>query len=414
MGTRKDNRGRALRQGEYYRPKQNLYAYSYLDVLGKRRWLYSSTLRGLRELEKDLNRDKADGIDSYGSAHMTVDDLFNRYIGIKNNIRDTTDSNYQYMYDHYVKETFGKKRVVDIKYSDVIQFYNLLVDDYHLKLSTVDNIHTILRPAFELAIRDDLIRKNPADGAMVELRKARGNDAAERKALTRNEQKWLMDYVKNSPVYFHYWPIFTTMLWTGMRVGECIGLRWSDVDLDAGLISVNHTIVHYTETLKNGDRKYTAHVHRPKTAKGTRTVPILDPVREAFQILKEEEKEYGCNTSKIDGMSGFIFSNRFGQVPNYTSLNCAIKRIVASYNNEEDLKAKSEGRDPHFLPNISCHIFRHTFATRLCENTSNLKVIESVMGHSDIKTTMNIYASASEEVNKETFDHLNSELQDMF
>lgn len=414
METRKDPRGRTLNKGEYYRPIIKMYAYSYLDVLGKRRWVYSSTLRGLRELEEDLNRDTADGIDSYGSSHMTLNDLFNRYMGLKKNIRDTTGSNYQYMYDRFVRDTFGKKKVVDIRYSDVIQFYNLLVDKYNLKLSTIDNIHTLLHPAFDLAIRDDLIRKNPTEGAMAELRKAHADDAGVRKALTKKQQKSIMDYTKNHPVYFHYWPVFTTMLWTGMRVGECVGLRWSDVDLDKGLISVNHTIVQCTETKADGSRVFAMHVHRPKTKSGIRMVPILDPVREALKVQKEEEDEYGCNTSNIDGMRGFIFSNRFGQVPTGSTLNRAIKRIVASYNHEEELRAKKEGREPEYMPDFSCHIFRHTFATRICESTSNLKVIESIMGHSDIQTTMNIYADATQEENQETFDKINTQLRNIF
>ena len=108
----------------------------------------------------------------------------------------------------------------------------------------------------------------------------------------------------------------------------------------------------------------------------------------------------------VDGMSNFIFLNRFGGPHNPASINRAIKRIVAAHNAEEEILAKKEKREPVMIPNFSCHIFRHTFASRFCENETNIKVIQEIMGHADVSTTMNIYAEVNKEVTRESLEKL--------
>ena len=96
------------------------------------------------------------------------------------------------------------------------------------------------------------------------------------------------------------------------------------------------------------------------------------------------------------------------------SLNNAIKRITADYNAEEEIEAKREGRIALMLPHFSCHHLRHTFASRLCEAETNLKVIQSIMGHKDIETTMDVYAECTERQKKETFETLAAKLDKLF
>ena len=105
-------------------------------------------------------------------------------------------------------------------------------------------------------------------------------------------------------------------------------------------------------------------------------------------------------------MSGFKFNHRFGNVLHQQGLNAAIRRISADYNHEEQIKAAKEKREPLILPHFSCHHLRHTFATRCCENETNLKVIQSVMGHANIETTMDIYAEATERKKQESMKKL--------
>ena len=109
-------------------------------------------------------------------------------------------------------------------------------------------------------------------------------------------------------------------------------------------------------------------------------------------------------------MTGFIFCNRFGNVPNPQSVNRAIKRIIADYNAGEEVEAKKQHREVVLLPDFSAHHLRHTFCTRLCEKETNLKVIQSVMGHKDIQTTMDVYAEATEQKKQESFERLAAKL----
>ncbi len=405
--TRKDLRGRTLHKGEMQRSSDKRYAYSYKDPLGRRKYIYAYDLATLREKEKQLMKDQLDGLDTYVAGKATVNFVFDRYMSIKTNLRETTRSNYKYMYDRFIRETFGQKKIAEVKYSDVYQFYQYLLEKEDIQINTLETIHTLLHPTFQLAVRDEIIRANPSDGIMAEIKKRSDSKTGVRHALTIEQQRAFMDFVANHPTFCHWWAMFAVLLGTGCRIGEALGLRWEDLDFDNGVISINHSVVYYPV---GDNRSSILHVSETKTEEGNRTIPMLDTVRDAFEMIAEEQEETGRNETVIDGMTGFVFKNRFGNVPNPQSVNRAIKRIIAEYNSIEEVQAKKEKREPVMLPNFSAHHLRHTFCTRLCENESNLKIIQSVMGHRDIQTTMNIYAEATEDKKRESFERLSAKL----
>ena len=405
--TRKDLRGRSLRKGEVQRASDKRYMYTYTDPLGRRKFIYANDLTQLREKEEKLLKDQLDGLDIYVAGKATLNETFDRYISTKYNLRESTRSSYLYTYDHYVRETFGLKRIAEIKYSDVLQFYYHLLNQQGISLGTLDSVHCLLHPTFQLAVRDEIIRKNPTDGVMKEISRESGKNRGVRHALTIEQQRCFMEYIANHPIYYHWWPMFTILLGTGCRIGEALGLRWQDLDFENRVISINHSLVYYPA---NGSNKCVLRVSLPKTDAGIRTIPMLDIVKDAFEMLYEEQKENGFNETEIDGMTGFIFCNRFGSVPNPQTVNHTIKRIANNYNADEVVRARKEHRDPIILPNFSCHHLRHTFCTRLCENETNLKVIQSIMGHKNIETTLDIYAEATEKKKQESFENLAAKL----
>lgn len=405
--TRKDLRGRSLRKGEVQRASDKRYMYTYTDPLGRRKFIYANDLTQLREKEEKLLKDQLDGLDIYVAGKATLNETFDRYISTKYNLRESTRSSYLYTYDHYVRDTFGLKRIAEIKYSDVLQFYYHLLNQQGISLGTLDSVHCLLHPTFQLAVRDEIIRKNPTDGVMKEISRESGKNRGIRHALTIEQQRCFMEYIANHPIYYHWWPMFTILLGTGCRIGEVLGLRWKDLDFEKRIISINHSLVYYPA---NGSNKCVLRVSLPKTDAGIRTIPMLDIVKDAFEMLYEEQKENGFNETEIDGMTGFIFCNRFGSVPNPQTVNHTIKRIANNYNADEVVRAKKEHRDPIILPNFSCHHLRHTFCTRLCENERNLKVIQSIMGHKNIETTLDIYAEATEKKKQESFENLAAKL----
>ena len=373
---RKDIKGRNLRDGED-QMKDGRYRFRYYDKNGVRQVVYSwrlvSTDRApagkrdglsLREKEEAIERDRQDGIDGKRAAQVTLNDIFDLYMAGKHELKQSTRTNYNYMYKNYVSDSLGKKKIGSIKYSDIKAFYNSLIREKGFKPNSMEIINTILHPTFTLAVRDGYIRTNPTDGVMAEIKKSHNWEKPKRHALTIEEQEAFINYMSGSDIYRHWLPLFTVFLGTGCRVGEIIGLRWKDCDFESRTISINHNLVYRQQDSGNCEM----HITTPKTAAGCRTI-------------------------------------------NPQTINRAIERIYKAANEEEAAKAKAEHRKPLVIRHFSVHNLRHTFCTRFCENETNIKLIQDIMGHSDISTTMNIYAEATEAKKKEAFDNLEGKIK---
>lgn len=395
MAKRLDKERKVLRKGESQRAN-GVYDYRWTSRDGKRHSIYANTLEELREKEEQILKDKSDGI-KVEKASVTVNDVFELWCDLKRGLKDNTFQNYKYMYRQFVEPDFGKRRVSTLKKTDVKRFYNLLVDERGLQVNTVDSIHTVLHQVLDMAVDDCYIRINPSDNALKELKQSCNFEVKKRKALTIEEQKLFVNFLKNNRQYNHWYPIFAVMLGTGMRVGEATGLRWCDIDLKEKEVSVNHTLVYYNHA-ENGC--YFA-INTPKTEAGKRTIPMLDFVKDAFLQERKNNIANGvrCQVT-IDGYTDFIFVNRFGNAQHQGTLNKALRRIIRDCNDEVLLKGE---KNPVLLPPFSCHNLRHTFTTRLCEAGVNLKVIQDTLGHKDIETTMEIYAEATRDLKKKEY-----------
>ena len=260
---RKDKARTVLKTGEVQR-KNGTYQYSWMDGQLKRRFVYAKTLADLREKEKRIQKDKCDGIKTE-ARYTTVDDLYNLWQNLKRGLKNNTFENYKYIYSTFVGPSIGNRRVSTLRKSDVKKYYNYLVDERNLKASTIDNINTVLHQILQLAVDDDYIRKNPADNVLRELKKAHPFQTGEKKALTMKEQELFLDYLRTHPVYEHWYPIFAVMVGTGLRVGEATGLRWMDIDLEEGMIDVNHTLVYYDHRTEGSKRGCYFNVNSTKT-----------------------------------------------------------------------------------------------------------------------------------------------------
>ena len=389
-----------LRKGECYR-SDGRYSFRWCTRDGKRHYIYAKTLDELRRKEMELTVDQFDGIRT-DKQHTTVNDVFELWCELKRGLKDNTFQNYKYMYNNFVRNGFGKLRVSNVKKSDVKKFYNTLADEKILKIATIDTVHNILHQVFALAVDDNYIRQNPTENMLRELKQSHGFQVTKRKALTVPEQELFIRFLKTNAKYKHWYPVFATMLGTGMRVGEIVGLRWCDVDFENNLIDVNHTLVYYNKGDNNG---CSFAINTPKTKAGSRTIPMLETVKEAFLLEKAYQEEIGlsCN-AKVDGFTNFIFINRFGNVQHQGTLNKAIRRIIRDCNDAVLLKATDD--NPVLLPPYSCHSLRHTFTTRLCEEDVNVKVMQSVLGHADFSTTMDIYTDVTNDLKQKAFSAL--------
>lgn len=200
----------------------------------------------------------------------------------------------------------------------------------------------------------------------------------------------------------------TVFLGTGCRVGEIIGLRWDDCNFDNNTININHNTL-YRHYVDEGEMRF--HITTPKTKAGRRTIPMLSDVKNALLTEYNLQMDFGFCDEEVDGYTGFIFQNRYGGLLSPHDINRAIDRICNAYNKEETKKAATEKREPLLIRHFSVHNLRHTFCTRFCENETNLKVIQEIMGHADIETTMNIYAEATTEKKQESFANLEGKMK---
>lgn len=409
---RRDSKGRVLRNSESQRP-DGKYEFKYTDALGKRRSTYSWKLvatdklppgkrpcDALRDIEKRLARDIDDGIDARKAYKTTLNDYYEEYIATKYELKSTTRANYQYMYQKFVSNHIGSMKLVDIKYSDIKKFYIHLIKDLGLKPNTIENIHTLLHPVFAIAVRDGIVRVNPTDGALAEIKRSHNWETPKRHALTEQQQIRFVEFVSHSATYKRWMTLFTVMLGTGARIGEVSGLRWEDCDFDSNIIEINHNLVYKAPEFGQASE---SRITTPKTRAGVRIIPMFSEVKKALLVEYERQKIDGFNPLVIEGYTNFIFYNRFGQPLHGHAVNKVIDRIIKEANDEEVEQAQNEGREPVLLPHFSCHNLRHTFCTRLCEHEPNIKVVQEIMGHKNIETTMDVYNEATKEKKIETF-----------
>lgn len=396
---RKDKDRIVLKKGESQRPN-GTYDYRWTGRDGKRHVVYAKTLEELRAKEAEIEKDKHDGIKAE-ARYVTINDLFELWCQLKRGLKDNTFQNYKYMYNMFVRPNLGKARVSTVKKTDVKRFYNMLADERGLQASTIDSVHTVLHQVLDMAVDDAYLRVNPSNNVLKELKQSHAFKTEKRRGLTMPEQELLLDYLQRNHTYSHWYPIIAVMVGTGLRVGEVTGLRWCDIDLDEGIIDVNHTLVYYDHRNSEGKKGCYFNINTPKTKAGVRQVPMLDFVKEAFIQERDYQRanDIQCLVT-IDGYTDFIFVNRFGNTQHQGTLNKAIRRIIRDCNDEVLLK---EEDDPVLLPHFSCHSLRHTFTTRMCEAGVNVKVIQDALGHADISTTLNIYADVTKELKKNEF-----------
>ncbi len=373
---RKDAKGRILKDGESQR-KNGSYDFRYTDVHGKRRSVYAKTLEELREKEREIQRDLDDGID-YSAGTITVLDLMERYIAQKQSVRYNTKVGYTFVTNLMKKEDFGCRQIKNIKPSDGKALFIKLYNDGR-SYSTINSIRGVLRPAFEMAVEDDIIRRNPFSFRVVDVVP---NNAVTRKALTPQEKDKLLAYIQEDKCRRRYYDEVIILLGTGLRISELYGLTKSDIDFEQRRIRVSKQL---TRTRHMGSCEY--YVEKPKTESGERYIPILDnAVYQAFQRVIQGRRNPQIEYI-IDGYTGFLFLDKDGKPKVAGHLEHALKRIVDNYNKSHTDKLT-----------VSPHVLRHTFCTDMAAAGMDWKSLQYIMGHSDANTTMNIYAHSSYEM----------------
>ncbi len=392
--ARKDNKGRNLHTGESQR-KDGTYMYRYINTIdNKRQTVYANSLSELRQKEKQIQKDLDDDIMTDSAAKkLLVNTLFENYMETKE-LSENTRINYVNMWKNHARETIGNLKVVQLRSSHIKAFYAKMSRTGYSH-STIKLIHSILYPALEMAVDDDIIRKNPARNTLGDY----GEKMRKKEVLTLEQQKKLLEFVRESNVYNIYIPMLTLMLEVGLRCGELIGLTWSDVDLKKKEVFINHQLIY-----KNFGNGYGFHATTPKTEAGIRVIPLSEAAYKA--LLEQKKLNFALgkhSTENIDGYSDFIFLAKTGRPLMPSAVNNVIYNIIDTYNKEEFERAKKEHRKAEFLPKISVHNLRHTACTNMARQGMNIKVLQYIMGHAYSEVTMDVYNHIAdmEEVKKE-------------
>jgi integrase len=405
MARRKDLKGRVLKDGESQR-KNGMYQYRYQTESGKRHTIYSMSLTELRQKEDDIKNKIYNGLKT-NTNNITLNDVYQVYIDSRTELKQSTRGNYKYLYEKYVRNEIGFRKIASFKYSDMSRFYKHMLDEKGFKPHSLEALHSVLHPVFSMAVRDGYLRLNPTDGLIREIKKKRDWHMQKRHALTIEEQRKIIDFVTRKNYYRQWKNIIIVLLGTGLRISELCGLTWSDCDFENNVISVKRNLIYRVQ--ENGKAEF--HITTPKTSAGTRDIPMLTAVKAALLDEKEKQQELGFNETVVDGLSGFIFQTRDGNVTSQHNVTRALKRIVEKCNEEEKVLAERENREPQYVREFTAHNLRHTFCSRFCENEPNIKVIQEIMGHADISTTMDIYAEVTTAKKKAVFEELDNKIE---
>lgn len=367
MERRKDSKGRVLKKGESER-KDGRYQYRYNDVFGTRKTVYANGLNELRDLEKQIEKDIGDGID-YSKGQMTVYELVERYLSLKQGVRYNTRIGYNFVSNILRKEPFSRLKVSNVKMSDAQKWIIKMYNDGK-GYSTLASICGVVKPAFQMACNEDAIRKNPFDFKITDVVP---NNSKKREALTEDEQIEWLSFIKNDKTYCKYYDEFVVLLNTGMRVSEFCGLTSKDLDFNNRKINVDHQLVRE----RNG--KY--YVEKTKTQAGCRFIPMTNEVFQSLKRIIENRPKLKIEPF-VDGYTGFILVDKNGNPKIALHIENEIRWSLEKYK-------KLFPNKPPII--VTPHVLRHTFCTNMINAGMDAKKLQYLMGHSDVSTTLNIY-----------------------
>lgn len=368
---RKDHKGRILKTGESQR-KDLIYQYRYTDCRGERHTIYASTLQELRQKEKEIQHQIEDGMD-YAAGQITVIELLEKYISLKQGVRYNTQIGYQFVLNLVKKEDFGYRKISTIKVSDAKQWFVKLQRDGR-GYSTITSVRGVVKPAFQMACDEDAIRKNPF---LFNLRGVVVNDSVPRAALTDEQLAIWMSFIKTDKTYSKYYDEFLVLLETGMRVSEFCGLTRKDLDFRKRRIRVDHQLAR--------ERAGQYHIEKTKTDKGRRFIPMTDVVYDALKRMLERRPRVDVEPM-VDGYTNFIMLDKNGNPKVALHIENEMRWAMKKYK-------KLHPDSP--LPHITPHVFRHTFCTGYANDGMNIKDLQYLMGHSDASVTLNVYSHAN-------------------
>ncbi|MDU7030567.1 tyrosine-type recombinase/integrase [Robinsoniella peoriensis] len=367
-----------------------------VTVNGKRRTFYNRNLSNLRKTVNNVKYEADHGLNG-NYEKITLNDWQKiwRETYKVGHVKASTLEKYDKTYRTYIKEELGHLLLKDIKPALIQSFINQL-DNNGLSSSIIQLNRSLLSNMISFAVQEDLVLKNPC--CNLQIPKKTKNV---RRALSQDEQNKFLRECKLSSSYY---PVFFTALTTGMRINEILGLTWADISFKNSTISVNKTLV------LNEKSKFS--FQTPKTIKSKRIIPMNSELKKFLanhkinqNNLKAEHPER-WKPLDMEYANDLIFTTRSARPISSLNVNSGIKRIVNSMNNKENKLAKEESREAILIDAFTTHSLRHTFATRCFELRIDPKIVQELLGHSNISMTMNIYTHLTESAKRAAMEKI--------
>lgn len=361
---RRDNKGRILKTGESQR-KDLLYQYRYMDATGKRRTVYAPDLKTLREKEKEIEQTKQLGVD-YFKGSISLSKFLDHYLSTKRNIRSSTWSSYRYQANTIQRHPIATKSINQITILEVKQWMTDLYNNGY-SFGTIKNLKIFLKQAFDTAIEDNILLKNPFSFHINFI----PNNSVTKEALTDEQQQMLKNYFKDRIRCYPWYDIVVVLLGTGLRSGELCALTNNSIDFE------NRTI-HVEWQLRKDEITKKIVLVRPKSKAGIRLIPMTQDVYDSLKNMVSIKKD---SNVEVDGISGFLLLDRSGAPCCSQLLTEAFRAAIRSFNQAH----------PQHALNISLHTLRHTFCTNLISRGADIKMVQYLMGHASIDITLDVY-----------------------
>ena len=402
MQKRRDSKGRILRSNERQR-KDGSYEYRYVGPDGRKKSVYSWRLvetdvtpagkhdrPSLRSQEAELQLATLEGTWISG-GDMTVVQLCEKYILTKTGVKATTKVGYQTVMNILKKESFGAMKINKIHVSDAKLFLIKLQKEDGRGYSSIHSIRGVLRPAFQMACDDEIIRKNPFDWQLASVLV---DDSHMREAVSRNDERRFLDFLRDDPHFNMYYDGIYLLFKTGLRISELCGLSVTDLNFKKRELFVQRQL--------QRSRDGTLYIETPKTDSGSRVIPIGDDICQCLKRIIEARENPEVEPI-VDGQAGFLFLNgraRKGLRPMVAmDWEHIFKRATDKYNSIYRMQ----------LPRITPHVCRHTYCSNMAKSGMNPKVLQYLMGHSDISVTLNTYTHMDVETAKEEVERMNAD-----
>ena len=361
--------GKELGKGISQR-KDGLYQGRFVNRFGKKQTLYAKTLKDIRQKLRNAQYEDEKALNVV-TKEITLDEWYKVWMATcKKNCRESTKATYAGQYKR-IQKVLGWRKLTSLNLIIIQQAINELGTDNQRKETKKIRVDMLSK-----AVDADLLIKNSARMVNTVISK---EEKKERRVLTIRETSIFLEYTKDT----FYYDLYILALETGMRIGELMGLKWSEIDYDKSVLYVRRSLCYFRR-----DGKYVFEWHDTKTHNSKRVIPLT---KQAVKALKRQwirrQSILLKNASEVqEEYRDLIFVTKNNRpTQQFIVAECidvAIRRIRKDY--------------PEF-ERFSPHCFRHTFATRAIERGMQPKILQKLLGHGSLQTTMDLYCHVTED-----------------